>query len=412
MSQPTSFPKDKIKILLLEGVHQDSIKVLNAADYHNVELLPHALTEEDLIEKIKDVHFVGIRSKTQMNKRVIENAPKLMGIACFCIGTNQVDLEAAMEHGVAVFNSPYSNTRSVAELVIAECVMLMRRIPERSHNAHKGEWMKDADDSYELRGKTLGIVGYGHIGSQVSILAEALGMKVLYYDIVPKLPLGNADAVESLEELLAASDVLTLHVPADQSTAYMIKDEQIRQMKPGSYILNLSRGNVVELNDLRAAILDGHIKGVAVDVFPKEPKSPNEKFTSPLQDLRNVILTPHIGGSTQEAQQNIGKDAAVKIVSYLDKGTTVGCHSVPELSLYSSSNEKTHRILHIHHNVPGVLSSINSTLSSLNVNILGQYLKTNEKIGYVVLDVEKATSAEALESLKNVDHTIRARILY
>jgi len=412
MSAPTSFPKEKIKILLLEGVHKDSIKVLEAADYSNIEWLPHALSEEDLLEKIKDAHFVGIRSKTQMTRKIIENAPKLMGIACFCIGTNQVDLQAATEMGVAVFNSPYSNTRSVAELVIAECVMLMRRIPERSHQAHKGIWLKDATRSYELRGKTLGIVGYGHIGSQVSVLAEALGMKVQYFDVIPKLPLGNADAVDSLDQLIKTSDVLTLHVPADESTKYMIKKAQLEMMPKGSYLINLSRGNVVELESLRDLLKSGHIAGAAVDVFPLEPKSKDEKFSSPLQDLRNVILTPHIGGSTQEAQQNIAKDAAFKIVSYLDKGTTVGSHTVPELSLTSNAGNATHRILHIHRNVPGVLSEVNSTLSGLNVNIVGQFLKTNPEIGYVVLDVEKSASEEALSGLLDVGHTIRARILY
>lgn len=408
----TSFPKEKIRILLLEGVHKDSIKVLKDANYENVEWLPSAIAEEDLLEKIKDAHFVGIRSKTQMTRKIIENAPKLMGIACFCIGTNQVDLEAAKEHGIAVFNSPYSNTRSVAELVIAECVMLMRRIPERSHNAHKGIWMKDAQRSYELRGKKLGIIGYGHIGSQVSVLAEALGMKVLYYDIVPKLPLGNAQSVADMKALIEECDVLTLHVPADPSTEYMIKAEQLSWMKEGSYLINLSRGNVVELEPLRALIENGTIAGAAVDVFPKEPKSKDERFESPLQDLRNVILTPHIGGSTQEAQENIGKDAAAKIISYLDKGTTVGSHTVPQISLSPTAKRETHRILHIHANVPGVLSKINSTLSEQNVNILGQYLKTNEKIGYVVLDVEKSASEGALDALRDVEHTIKVRVLY
>lgn len=406
----TSFPKDKIKVLLLEGVHPDSVALFKSKGYDQVELIKTALAGDQLKEKISDAHIIGIRSKTQLTKEVLDVADKLMAIGCFCIGTNQVDLVEASRKGVVVFNSPYSNTRSVAELVIAECVMLMRRIPQRSRAAHAGEWMKDASNSYELRGKTLGIIGYGHIGSQVSILAEAFGMRVLYYDVEMKLPLGNAIASASLDEVLAESDVVTLHVPATLDTSNMIGAEELAKMKSGSFLLNLSRGNVVDVEALRDAINSGHIKGAAVDVYPVEPKSNQEAFASVLQGLPNVILTPHIGGSTQEAQQNIGKDVAGKLSSFLDTGSTGGSCSIPALSL--PTQKETHRILHIHENVPGVLSNINSILSDLNVNILGQYLKTNEDVGYVVLDVEKSASTQALEGVKNLPHTIKARVIY
>lgn len=406
----TSFPKDKIKVLLLEGVHPVSVENFKKNGYENVELIQTSLTADELKEVLPSVHIIGIRSKTKLTKEVLEHADKLMAVACFCIGTNQVDLEFASEKGITVFNSPYSNTRSVAELVLAECVMLVRRIPHRSHAAHEGKWIKSAKDSYELRGKTLGIVGYGHIGSQVSVLAEAFGMNVLYYDIETKLPLGNANAMDSLDELLAASNIVTLHVPATPDTENMIGAEHFAKMKPGSFFLNLSRGNVVDINALKDSLESGHLKGAAVDVYPQEPKSNNESFTSPLQGLSNVILTPHIGGSTQEAQENIGKDASNKILNYLDTGSSSGSCTVPALSL--PIQKDTHRILHIHKNVPGVLSAINSTMADLNVNILGQYLKTNEHVGYVVLDVDKNVSAQALEGVKAIEHTLKARILY
>lgn len=406
----TSFPKDKIKVLLLEGVHPVSVENFKKNGYENVELIQTSLSAEELKKVLPSVHIIGIRSKTKLTKEVLAHADKLMAVACFCIGTNQVDLEYATAKGITVFNSPYSNTRSVAELVLAECVMLVRRIPHRSHAAHAGQWIKSAKDSYELRGKTLGIVGYGHIGSQVSVLAEAFGMKVLYYDIETKLPLGNANAVESLDELLTTSDIVTLHVPATPDTVDMIGAEHFAKMKAGSFFLNLSRGNVVDIHALKAALESGHLKGAAVDVYPEEPKSNNESFSSPLQGLANVILTPHIGGSTQEAQENIGKDASNKLLNYLDTGSTSGSCSIPSLSL--PIQKDTHRILHIHENVPGVLSAINKTMADLNVNILGQYLKTNEQIGYVVLDVDKNASAQALEAVQGIDNTIKARILY
>ncbi len=409
MTITTSFPKDKIKILLLEGVHQRSIEELNKRGYSNIDYHKSAMSEEELLACIEDYHIIGIRSKTRITDKVIEKAHKLMAIGCFCIGTNQVNLEAAKEKGIAVFNSPYSNTRSVAELIIAESVMLLRRIPVRDKAAHKGEWLKDAHGSYELRGKTMGIIGYGHIGSQVSVLAEAMGLKVIYYDVEPKLPLGNASAVASLEELMQTSDIVTLHVPATPQTKNMITDKELSYMKEGSFFLNLSRGTVVDLEALKNRLVSGQIAGAAVDVFPLEPKAKNEKFSSPLQEVDNVILTPHIGGSTQEAQENIGIDAAHKLSNYIDTGSTIGNHTVPALNL--PTHQGAHRILHIHKNVPGVLSEINSKLSGLNVNVVGQYLNTNDKIGYVVLDVEGAT-LEALEVTKNVDNTIKARILF
>lgn len=410
----TSYPKEKIKILLLENIHETSKETFAKYGYENVTILSHALQEDELIEALKDVHMVGIRSKTKMTKRVIEalkaaDSP-LRAIGCFCIGTNQVALDAAQECGVAVFNSPHSNTRSVAELVIAECVMLMRRIPERNVAAHEGTWLKDADQSNELRGKTLGIIGYGNIGSQVSILAEALGMKVLYYDIEPKLPLGNASTTDSMDQILTTSDIVTLHVPADEGTKNLLNAEAIAKIKDDAILLNLSRGNVVDIDALKKSLVEGKLRGAAIDVFPKEPKSTTEKFDSPLQGLHNVILTPHIGGSTQEAQENIGRDVATKLSNYMDKGRTVGCITVPELNLPQHSDKNTHRVLHIHKNVPGVLNAINSALADFN--ILGQFLKTNEHIGYVVIDVEAKASKEILRDLRKVENTIEVRILY
>lgn len=405
-----SYPKDNIKILLLEGIHPSAFRNLNKNGFTNIEKHDVAWSEEELLEKISDVHVIGIRSKTQISEKVIQKASKLKAIGCFCIGTNQVDLEAATLAGITVFNSPYSNTRSVAELVIAESIMLLRKIPLRDKKAHEGTWLKDSKESYEIRGKRIGIIGYGHIGSQVSVLAESMGLKVSYYDIVPKLPMGNARRVESLNDLLEISDVVTLHVPATRETYMMINKETLALMKKGSVLLNLSRGSVVDIKALKSAIESGHLSGAAVDVFPEEPESKNEKFHSELQNLPNVILTPHIGGSTLEAQFNIGVDVSTKIINLIDNGTTVGSHSVPELNL--PKQNKAHRILHIHENKPGVLSEINLILSDMNINILGQYLKTNEEIGYVVLDIDKEYDETLLQKLDNVKYTIRSRILY
>ena len=406
----TSYPRNKIKILLLENISDAAVAELETGGYAEIKRLKGALSESDLSEEIKGVHILGIRSKTQITENVLENADKLLAIGCFCIGTNQVDLKTARRKGIAVFNAPYSNTRSVAELVIGLCVMLIRKISDKNIAAHKGVWMKDAKGSYELRGKTLGIIGYGNIGSQVSVLAEALGLNVIYYDVLTKLPLGNAKQIRDLNELLAHSDIVTLHVPADNSTRKMINEATLSAMKTGAILLNYARGEVVDLDALRNFIENGKISGAAIDVFPEEPEKNGDEFTSVLQNLPNVILTPHIGGSTEEAQANIGLDVTAKLINYLELGTTEGSHTVPPLSLPPQDN--THRILHIHENIPGVLSEINSRLSAKNINILGQFLKTNDEIGYVILDLNTKLSKEALEILKQVKGTIKTRMVY
>lgn len=406
----TSYPKEKINVLLLENISEKAVANIKEQGYVSVKKLNGALTEEELMKEIKDVHLLGIRSKTQITQNILDAATKLQAIGCFCIGVNQVNLKAATSKGVVVFNAPYSNTRSVAELVIGLSILLIRRIVDKNKAAHEGIWKKEAKGSYELRGKTLGIVGYGNIGSQVSVLAESLGMKVIYYDVVTKLPLGNAQQIKNLKDLLAQSDIVTLHVPETAQTKNMINKTTIRYFKKGSILLNYARGEVVDLEMLRKAILDGNISGAAVDVFPWEPEKNGDRFQTPLQDLPNVILTPHIGGSTEEAQENIGEDVSNKLVQYLERGVTIGSHTIPELAL--PIQEGTHRILHIHRNVPGVLSEINTELSKHKINILGQYLKTNEQIGYVVLDVDKALSKQAVELLKKVKETIKVRMVY
>jgi D-3-phosphoglycerate dehydrogenase / 2-oxoglutarate reductase len=409
-TQKTSYPKEKIRILFLENISDTAVKNFKHHEYTNVEKITKALTEEELIKEIKDVHILGIRSKTQITKRVLEAARKLQAIGCFCIGVNQVDLKAATKNGVVVFNAPYSNTRSVAELVIGLSIMLIRRVPDKNKAAHEGIWMKEAKNCFELRGKTMGIIGYGNIGTQVSVLAEAIGMKVIFYDVETKLPLGNAEDAKSLKELLSRADIVTLHVPETSQTKYLINRSNLKHFKKGSILINYARGEVVDLEALKKAILDEHISGAAIDVFPWEPEKNGDRFESPLQHLPNVILTPHIGGSTEEAQQNIGDDVSNKLFNYLEKGITFGSHTVPALAL--PPQEGSHRILHIHNNVPGVLSEINTTLSQNNINILGQYLKTNDEIGYVVLDVDKQISSKALQLLKEVKHTIKVRLLY
>ena len=405
-----SYPKEKIKILLLEGIHQNAVKTFQDAGYHNIELLSGALNENELLEKIKDVSILGIRSKTKLTEKVLNNAEKLWAGACFCIGTNQVDLDAAAKNGQVIFNSPYSNTRSVAELVIADIIYLMRGIPQKNEAAHRGVWQKSALNSHEVRGKTLGIIGYGHIGSQVSVLAESMGMKVIYYDIVPKLPMGNATVVSSLEQLMSKSDVVSLHVPSTPQTKNIIAERELSWMQKGKYLINLSRGNVVDIAALKTALENDHVAGVAIDVFPSEPKTTADKFTSPLQGFPNVILTPHIGGSTEEAQENIGTDAAFKLINYLDNGATVNSHSVPDLNL--PKQEGKSRILHIHKNVPGVMSGINNLLTERNINIDSQYLKTNKDVGYVVFDIDASVNKSIIEDLKALPQTIKARILY
>jgi D-3-phosphoglycerate dehydrogenase len=406
----TSYPKEKIRILFLENISDTATKHFRQHDYTKVDKINKALSEEELIREIKDVHILGIRSKTQITKNILDAAKKLQAIGCFCIGVNQVDLKAATKNGVVVFNAPYSNTRSVAELVIGASIMLIRRIPDKNKAAHEGIWLKDAKGSYELRGKTLGIIGYGNIGSQVSVLAEALGMKVIFYDVETKLPMGNAEDAKSLKELLGRSDVITLHVPETTQTKNLIGKNNLKYFKKGSILINYARGEVVDLDALRRCIVDGQISGAAIDVYPWEPEKNGDRFETPLQDLPNVILTPHIGGSTEEAQQNIGDDVSVKLFNYLEKGITFGSHTVPALAL--PPQEGSHRILHIHNNVPGVLSEINTELSKHKINILGQYLKTNDEIGYVVLDVDKKLSSQALQLLKEVKETIKVRMLY
>jgi D-3-phosphoglycerate dehydrogenase / 2-oxoglutarate reductase len=406
----TSYPKEKINILFLENISDTAVKYFNAAGYVNVKKINGALSENELIAAVKNVHILGIRSKTQITKNVLQAAEKLQAIGCFCIGTNQVDLNEATQKGVAVFNAPYSNTRSVAELVIGASIMLIRKIVDKNKAAHEGIWLKDASGSYELRGKTLGIIGYGNIGSQLSVLAEGLGMKVIFYDVETKLPLGNAEDRKTLKELLGQSDIITLHVPELASTKNLINKSNLKYFKQGSILINYARGEVVDLDALAKSLKEGHLGGAAIDVYPWEPEKNGDKFTTPLQGLSNVILTPHIGGSTQEAQQNIGADVSSKLFNYLEKGISYGSHTVPALSL--PPQEGTHRILHIHNNVPGVLSEINTTLSKHKINILGQYLKTNEAIGYVVLDVDKGLSKNALDLLRSVKATIKVRRLY
>ena len=409
-SKTTSYPKDKIKILLLENISDVSVEEFKEAGYVNVKRLSGALSEAELIKEIKDVHLLGIRSKTQVTEKVLSRANKLLGIGCYCIGINQVNIKAATEKGVAVFNAPYANTRSVAELVIGLAIMLIRRIPDKSRAAHNGIWQKEAKGSFELRGKTLGIIGYGNIGSQISVMAEAMGMDVLYYDIESKLPHGNARQIRSLRDLLKRSNIVTLHVPSEASTRNMINEHTLAHFKKGSILINYSRGDVVDLAALKNALTSGQLSGAAIDVFPEEPEKNGAQFSTVLQNVPNVILTPHIGGSTEEAQLNIGLDVTSKLLNYLEKGSTTGSHSIPSLSLPMQA--KTHRILHIHKNVPGVLGEINSKLSSHNINILGQYLKTNDEIGYVVLDVDTALSEEAFSLLKGVKSTVRVRMLY
>ncbi|MED5458821.1 MAG: phosphoglycerate dehydrogenase [Pseudomonadota bacterium] len=406
----TSLEKSKIKILLLEGVHQSAVDNFHNAGYENIEHLPTSLDEESLIEKIRDVHFIGIRSRTQLTERGFEAAEKLVSVGCFCIGTNQVDLDAALKRGIAVFNAPYSNTRSVAELVLAEAIMLLRGIPEKNARAHQGGWLKSAKNSHEARGKTLGIVGYGSIGAQLSVLAESLGFNVIYYDVITKLGMGNASQVGSLEELLGRSDVVSLHVPDLASTRWMIGAKEIAAMKDGAILINAARGSVVEIEPLADAIKAGKLNGAAIDVFPVEPKGNDEEFQSPLRGLDNVILTPHIGGSTLEAQENIGIEVSEKLITYSDNGTTVTSVNFPEVALPAHPDK--HRLLHIHDNVPGVLSQINRVLSENGINISGQYLQTNDKVGYVVIDVDKAYGPQALEALRQVEHTLKIRVLY
>ena len=406
----TSYPKDKINILFLENISDAAVKQFSSEGYLNVKKVNKALNEEELIDSIKDVHLLGIRSKTQVTKKVLQAAEKLQAIGCFCIGVNQVDLQSARDRGVAVFNAPYSNTRSVAELVIGASIILIRKILDKNKAAHEGKWEKEASGAHELRGKTLGIIGYGNIGKQVSVLAEGLGMKVIFYDTEKKLPLGNAIEEKNLKILVGRSDIITLHVPESESTKNLVSKQLLGSFKKGSILINYARGTVVDLEALGQFLRDGILGGAAIDVYPWEPEKNGDHFSTPLQGLSNVLLTPHIGGSTQEAQNNIGEDVGSKLFNYLEKGISTGSHTIPELAL--PPLEGTHRILHIHRNVRGVLAAINGQLNRNKINILEQYLKTNEKIGYVVLDVDKRLSKNALELLKKVNGTIKVRRLY
>ena len=404
-----SLAKDKIKILLLEGLHQSAVQSFKNQGYSNIEYLKTSLPEDELIERIKDAHFIGIRSRTQLTEKVLDAAGKLVAIGCFCIGTNQVDLTAALKRAIPVFNAPFSNTRSVAELVLGEMIMLLRGIPQRSAAAHRGEWQKTANNSFEARGKTLGIIGYGHIGTQLSIMAENIGMRVQFYDIEDKLVLGNASQV-NFGTLLKTSDVITLHVPETPQTKNMIGEAELELMKPGSILINASRGTVVDIDALTEALRSKKLAGAAIDVFPTEPKGNDEEFISPLREFDNVILTPHIGGSTQEAQENIGFEVAGKLVKYSDNGSTLSAVNFPEVSLPEHKGRS--RLLHIHKNQPGVLTKINEAFAKHNINIAGQYLQTNADIGYVVIDIDSDDVEQALNELRAIPATLRARVLH
>ncbi|MFN0274237.1 MAG: phosphoglycerate dehydrogenase [Chitinophagales bacterium] len=406
----TSYPREKIKILLLENISDVAVQEFISEGYTNVRKIKEALPEKELLKEIKNIHILGLRSKTQLTKKVLSKSDKLLAAGCYCVGTNQVDLQTANERGIVVFNAPYSNTRSVAEIVIGLSIVLIRRIPEKNLAAHKGVWLKDASGSFELRGKTLGLIGYGNIGSQVSVLAEALGMQVIYYDVESKLPLGNARPVRTFQELLQTSNIVSLHIPENATTTKLIGKKELDLMQKGSILINYSRGNVVDLHALKFAIEKKKIGGAAIDVFPEEPEKNGSAFRTELQNLPNVILTPHIGGSTEEAQMSISVDVTHKLLNYLEKGISTGSFTVPSINL--PIQENTHRILHIHKNIPGVISEITSKLSAHKINILGQYLKTNESIGYVVLDVDKNMSKEAFVLLKEVKSTIKARMVY
>lgn len=405
-----SFPKDKIKIVLLEDIHPKAVEAFKADGFTDVTLLPVALEGQALINQIHAARVVGIRSRTHVSKAVLDSCPKLMALGCFCIGTNQVDLKEAMLRGIPVFNDPHSNTRSVAEMVIGLCVALMRDLFGKSTAAHQGHWKKSAKGSHELRGRTLGIVGYGRIGSQVSVLAESLGMQIVYYDIDRKLSLGNARPQESLEELLKAADIVTLHVPETPLTQKMISRRELTLMKKGACLINTSRGGVLDNEALAEALAKGAIKGAAVDVFPAEPEGREAAFVNPLQGLDNAILTPHIAGATEEAQENIGLAIAHKLIHFVNRGSTEGAANFPELAL--PPHDQAHRILHIHQNMPGMLFKINAVMAEREINILGQFLRTKDEVGYVVLDIATGYKNHFLEALNAIPGTISTRVLY
>lgn len=405
----TSYPKNKIKTLILENINPEAQRLFEK-DGYPVEIIGRALSEDELCEKIKDVHIIGIRSKTHITRKVLEHAERLWAVGAFCIGTNQIDLSACAEHGVIAFNAPFSNTRSVVELAIGEIIMLMRRIPLLNRDMHLGKWSKTAVNSHEVRGKKLGIVGYGNIGAQLSVLAENMGMQVYYYDLIEKLALGNATKVDSLQELLGMVDILTLHVDGRPENQQIFGQAEFEAMKPGAVFLNLSRGFVVDIEALIAALKSGHIRGASLDVYPEEPKSNAEPFISELVGMENVILSPHIGGSTQEAQFNIAQYVPARILDYINTGSTTGSVNFPNLQLPGQG--KSHRLIHVHRNVPGILAKINHILAGHHINIDGQYLKTSEEIGYVITDIDRAYDEQLLDELRAIDDTIRFRVLY
>jgi D-3-phosphoglycerate dehydrogenase len=405
-----SLEKSKIKFLLLEGVHRSAVEALEKCGYSNIEQHKKALPPEELKAAIADAHFVGIRSRSQLTEEIFGAAKKLVAVGCFCIGTNQVDLQAATRRGVVVFNAPFSNTRSVAELVLAEAILLLRGVAEKNAAAHRGEWQKSATNAFEIRGKKLGIIGYGNIGMQLGVLAEGLGMQVQFYDVTNKLPLGNARQVPSLHYLLGHSDVISLHVPETRSTENLIGAEQLAEMSPSSILINASRGTVVDIDALADSLERGHLGGAGIDVFPVEPRSNDDEFLSPLRRFDNTFLTPHIGGSTVEAQENIGMEVAEKLARYSDNGTSISSVNFPEVAL--PEHEGCHRLLHIHHNVPGIMSAINSVFSENNLNVSAQFLQTNEAVGYVVIDIDAEYSDIALAKLAGIEGTIRSRVLF
>ena len=405
-----SLDKSKIRILLLEGLHQSAVDYFKSQGYENIRYEKKSLPQEQLLEAIADAHFVGIRSRTMLTEEVISHAKKLTSVGCFCIGTNQVNLDACQVAGIPVFNAPFANTRSVAELVLAEIILLLRGIPEKNAMAHRGGWLKSADHSFEARGKTLGIIGYGHIGTQLGILAESLGMRVVFYDIANKLSLGNANPCNSMTELLEQSDIVSLHVPETPHTKNLLSTAEFSAMKDGVIVINASRGTVIDIDALTEALKSDKVGGAAIDVFPVEPKSNQDEFISPLREFDNVILTPHVGGSTQEAQYAIGLEVAEKLVKYSDNGSTSSSVNFPQVNLPEHTN--SHRIFHIHRNEPGVLMQINQIMASRDINIYGQYLQTHGDVGYVVTDVDEHWDKSALEELKAIDGTIRTRILY
>ncbi|MDE0950208.1 MAG: phosphoglycerate dehydrogenase [Halioglobus sp.] len=405
-----SLEKSKIKFLLLEGVHPSAVETLQKSGYNNIEQHKKALSAEELKAAIAGAHFVGIRSRTQLTEEVFEAARKLVAVGCFCIGTNQVDLKAATLRGITVFNAPFSNTRSVAELVLAEAILLLRGVAEKNAAAHRGEWLKTAVNAFEIRGKKLGIIGYGNIGMQLGVIAEGLGMQVQFYDVINKLPLGNTRQIPSLNQLLSSSDVVSLHVPENSSTQNMVGAEQLAQMPAGSILINASRGTVVDIDALAAALESGALGGAGIDVFPVEPRSNEDEFLSPLRRFDNTFLTPHIGGSTIEAQENIGMEVAEKLARYSDNGTTTSSINLPAVALPEHSG--SHRLLHIHHNIPGVMSALNSVFSDNKINVSAQFLQTNDTVGYVVIDIDAEYSELALKKLAAIEGTIRSRVLF